>query len=178
MLDFMKGLPKKTCQEMPMKRTSRIFIVPIVLLISSFAFAQFSGLSDPNRPSEWVPVLGTGTVQYLRSVSCGYEKCRNYLNDVSRKIVSRLNQELKDQRYPKGSYQAVIRLKLTKRGDVRSNTPPCTLLNMQPAPTSPYFPQCVDAVKKQYAKDPCLNPNAKVACETLHIQQAQCVYDY
>jgi hypothetical protein len=56
------------------------------------------------------------------------------------------------------------------------NTPPCTLLNMSPAPINPYFPQCVDTVKKTYSSDVCTNSAKKVACETMRIQQAQCVW--
>jgi hypothetical protein len=58
------------------------------------------------------------------------------------------------------------------------NTPPCSLMTMSPAPVSPYFPQCVDAMRKLYKTDPCADPAQKVACETLHIQQAQCVWEY
>lgn len=58
------------------------------------------------------------------------------------------------------------------------NTPPCSLLTMKPAPISPYFPQCVDKVKKSYTTDPCNNPNLKVYCEEMHIKEASCAYEY
>ncbi|PIR20978.1 MAG: hypothetical protein COV45_03695 [Deltaproteobacteria bacterium CG11_big_fil_rev_8_21_14_0_20_47_16] len=57
------------------------------------------------------------------------------------------------------------------------NNAPCSLVTMTPAPVSPYFPQCANKVRKQYVVDPCTTTN-KVACETMHIQQAGCVYDY
>jgi hypothetical protein len=56
------------------------------------------------------------------------------------------------------------------------NTPPCDLLTMIPAPVGPYFPQCVDAVKKTYAADTCTNSAKKVTCEQMRVKQAQCVY--
>ena len=56
------------------------------------------------------------------------------------------------------------------------NTPPCSLQTMTPAPVGPYFPQCVDAVKKTYAADTCTDPAKKVTCEQMRIKQAQCIY--
>jgi hypothetical protein len=52
----------------------------------------------------------------------------------------------------------------------------CTIDTMSPIPIGPYFPQCVDAVNKQYTSDPCADPLQKVACEVKRIQQAQCVW--
>ncbi len=52
----------------------------------------------------------------------------------------------------------------------------CTIDTMSPIPIGPYFPQCVDAVNKQYTSDPCADPLKKVTCEVKHIQQAQCVW--
>lgn len=52
----------------------------------------------------------------------------------------------------------------------------CTIDTMSPIPIGPYFPQCVDAVSKQYTSDPCADPLKKVTCEVKHIQQAQCVW--
>ncbi len=52
----------------------------------------------------------------------------------------------------------------------------CTIDTMVPIPIGPYFPQCVDAVNKQYTSDPCASPLKKVDCEVKHIKQAQCVW--
>ncbi len=49
------------------------------------------------------------------------------------------------------------------------STPPCTMLNMIAAPIGPYFPQCVDAIRKQYPADTCTTPSKQISCETLRL---------